>query len=612
MDLNCIAVRQKATRSFHPSGGLTRLMGWALLVSLLIPPGAVLAQDKSQTSPATSDGEDTQHLKGGIRQIHEPMFPAYWGNTYKPPGNKPSANTSAATNGEGAESNAAQVFSGSEPEHECDPEGLRGTNHADPDDLAANIACDGWVEDLKNLDWKISLKPEHVTTIDLETVLERILTQSPDVLLAQKKVEETVSRRNTVGKKRFFFVFKVINAGFLEGAADEEIAAATEALEAVKQRSLLEGTKRYYNVMKTLMAEYLTAQRIKQGLNQLDISERRFTSGAVTSFDKIKSKTRLLQLYQEFTQAEKAFQIASLALAEQMGELTLTEKVHLNVLDPKAEDLTEEERKRLKNGEKEHTTKLSDRLDEELAEDHEDENEDEAGSNTGADSEHDPSVPSELMDHVVQGEVVANPPRYYYPADLNMNPTTDELDLIRIPVFRPFDQSITEAVVLDTALKHRPDIHELYHRKEAMDKLLRATDFEIDRARITIFESTVEQASLGLDKLLGAVRLTSIKALEDYRVAKRTLAMAERQWQLAKEGLRHTQISYESGFSSKSDLLDGQIVWAEAQVNYANAILDYNASQIQLLYEMGLMNEELLSERYPTSARSGTDGVSQE
>ena len=69
------------------------------------------------------------------------------------------------------------------------------------------------------------------------------------------------------------------------------------------------------------------------------------------------------------------------------------------------------------------------------------------------------------------------------------------------------------------------------------------------------------------------------------------VTLAEEQLKLAEKALRQVQVSHKAGLSSNKDVLDSQVAYAQAQVNYANQQIDANISQLQLLYETGLMNK---------------------
>jgi outer membrane protein TolC len=64
---------------------------------------------------------------------------------------------------------------------------------------------------------------------------------------------------------------------------------------------------------------------------------------------------------------------------------------------------------------------------------------------------------------------------------------------------------------------------------------------------------------------------------------------------MANHDLYQLQVSHTAGFSSAKEVLDGQIELSRVKAALIGAQVAYNLSQIQLLYEMGQLNETSLS-----------------
>ena len=61
-------------------------------------------------------------------------------------------------------------------------------------------------------------------------------------------------------------------------------------------------------------------------------------------------------------------------------------------------------------------------------------------------------------------------------------------------------------------------------------------------------------------------------------------------------------MSNKAGFSSTKDVLDGQLELARANSALIEAHLNKNLTQIQLTYEMGLLQQDLVSHPLPPNA----------
>jgi hypothetical protein len=144
--------------------------------------------------------------------------------------------------------------------------------------------------------------------------------------------------------------------------------------------------------------------------------------------------------------------------------------------------------------------------------------------------------------------------------------------------------------VLKTA-KSRPDQLEMAARKEALQKTVKAS-IGLDKQRR---KADLHQLELEAQKLADADLVTAEKAFIDYRLAKKTLEMAQQRVDMANRYLYQLQISHTAGFSSAKELLDGQIEQSKVKTALIGAQVAYNLSQIQLLYEMGQLHETSIS-----------------
>ena len=85
------------------------------------------------------------------------------------------------------------------------------------------------------------------------------------------------------------------------------------------------------------------------------------------------------------------------------------------------------------------------------------------------------------------------------------------------------------------------------------------------------------------------------KAYAYYKLADKGLNLAQQRYELAEKGMHQLHVSHEAGFSSSKDVLDGQVELARAKTALIGAQVAYNLSQIQLIYEMGLLSEDIFT-----------------
>lgn len=158
---------------------------------------------------------------------------------------------------------------------------------------------------------------------------------------------------------------------------------------------------------------------------------------------------------------------------------------------------------------------------------------------------------------------------------------------------------LPDALSLEMAVKsakHRPDVQEMLHRKDALEKLIKAAS-GLDRQKK---KAELHQLELEIEKVNNGVAVMAEKAYTDYLLAQKNLGLAQQNFELGNQFVYQLQVSYTAGFSSAKDLLDGQIELAKVKTALISAQVAYNLSQIQLLYEMGALSEDVLS--HPATA----------
>ncbi len=153
---------------------------------------------------------------------------------------------------------------------------------------------------------------------------------------------------------------------------------------------------------------------------------------------------------------------------------------------------------------------------------------------------------------------------------------------------------IPGTLTLDVArqgLERRPDLQEMNHQKEALENLVKGTsgvDREKHKSELHQLELESVKARMGADAMLE-------KAYNEVQLGVRDTALAQQRYLLADHFVHQLQISREAGFSSTNDVLDGEVALSKSKSAWISAQLTANQSQIQLLYEMGQLNQDALN-----------------
>ncbi|MCE3235935.1 MAG: hypothetical protein K0Q50_2115 [Vampirovibrio sp.] len=139
--------------------------------------------------------------------------------------------------------------------------------------------------------------------------------------------------------------------------------------------------------------------------------------------------------------------------------------------------------------------------------------------------------------------------------------------------------------------KTRPDMQEMNHRRDALEKLAKAAS-GVDKQKK---KAELHQLELEIEKAANGVSVMAEKAYGDYLVARKSLVLAQQNYELGNQFVYQLHVSYSAGFSSSKDLLDAQIEMAKVKTGLIGAQVAYNLSQIQVLYEMGLLTADIFS-----------------
>ncbi|WP_373532753.1 TolC family protein [Vampirovibrio sp.] len=163
-------------------------------------------------------------------------------------------------------------------------------------------------------------------------------------------------------------------------------------------------------------------------------------------------------------------------------------------------------------------------------------------------------------------------------------------EINKVPSLRLLPAQVTLAMAQKAALS-RPDIQEFKFRKEALLKLVKAS-FGNDKRK---HEAELAQLEMRGEEGLALVSVATRRAYAQFQTSQKTLELAQQRYELVLELVRQLEVSNKAGFSSAKDVLDGQKELAKANSALIESRLQSNLAQIQLAYEMGMLQEDLPS-----------------
>lgn len=108
-------------------------------------------------------------------------------------------------------------------------------------------------------------------------------------------------------------------------------------------------------------------------------------------------------------------------------------------------------------------------------------------------------------------------------------------------------------------------------------------------------DATERQALLEAERTLDIVRADVVRSMQESAAQSKLIPTAKQQVDAAAEALRLAQASLRTGNALTLDVLQAEDALSDARQRYANAILNYNKSQVALLAALGLLDEASLS-----------------
>ncbi|HSI34094.1 MAG TPA: TolC family protein, partial [Tepidisphaeraceae bacterium] len=112
--------------------------------------------------------------------------------------------------------------------------------------------------------------------------------------------------------------------------------------------------------------------------------------------------------------------------------------------------------------------------------------------------------------------------------------------------------------------------------------------------QIRTAEALARQAGLEVERQFDAVRAQVVRAAQESATNARLIPMAREQVTAAEESLRLTEANLKAGTVLTLDALQSADLVNDARLRYAKAVAAYNASQVNLLAALGLIDAERL------------------
>lgn len=160
-----------------------------------------------------------------------------------------------------------------------------------------------------------------------------------------------------------------------------------------------------------------------------------------------------------------------------------------------------------------------------------------------------------------------------------------------VPPVRLFSDELTVEQARRTALANRSDLSELTLKQAALERVVKGTfGPERDKRKVEL-----KQLELEREKALQAAGLVTERAFNAYRLAEKNTDLAQQQAALAYGFVNQLRISYNAGFSSAHELQDGETQLSRARASLTGAQVATNLRRVELVYEMGLLSEDIFS-----------------
>ncbi len=113
------------------------------------------------------------------------------------------------------------------------------------------------------------------------------------------------------------------------------------------------------------------------------------------------------------------------------------------------------------------------------------------------------------------------------------------------------------------------------------------------------------QAAIEAERQLDQVQAQVVQAAQASKTNQELIGLANQQVAAAVEALRLTQANLQAGTMTALDVLQAQDAASQARLRYAEAVVRYNQSQVDLLASIGLVDQESLNLYMPEELEPG-------
>ncbi|MCH7841030.1 MAG: TolC family protein, partial [Planctomycetes bacterium] len=107
-------------------------------------------------------------------------------------------------------------------------------------------------------------------------------------------------------------------------------------------------------------------------------------------------------------------------------------------------------------------------------------------------------------------------------------------------------------------------------------------------------DATQKQAVIEAERQLDQVRAQVVRAVQSSKTHNELMSLSRQQVTAAEEALRLTEANLRAGAMTTLDVLQAQDAANQARLRYAEAVVRYNQSQVNLLAALGLLEESSL------------------
>ena len=167
-------------------------------------------------------------------------------------------------------------------------------------------------------------KPINLT---MEEALKRSLDNNLNIKIKKEQIKEKQLKLDDVQKSRFFLFFKFVNPIALENSAKYSLQSSQYQMDATSNTVLLEVASKYYNLLNTIMAKKIADEFLKQGELSLNENIELLNTGHSTKFDVSQTEVFVAGLKQKELEAEIAYMVSSVELAQKINIKDLTTKI---------------------------------------------------------------------------------------------------------------------------------------------------------------------------------------------------------------------------------------------------------------------------------------------